>query len=894
MAKVTDEWYRSLEGKQFNDYKLDKFIGNGKIGYVYKASNLTIPGLNKAIKVIKGHPKDGWETELKKVALLNNVPNVVQFDHLETTPISHMGITEPIVYTIWSYIDNAQNLKDYLNDKTFVPASFVISVVETILKVLHACQKIDQVKRHGDLHSGNILIQEPDERILNESLEYTERVWVSDFGYGVTGKRTKKPKDDYDGLIKIINDLLQHVNWTKSTESERELINKLKDIGNKLLGENQHSEKHTPLSILNIIKEIKNNPRSYYKADIVDTVITSDSESSIKVGTYQVAEMLGDKWSLWQKLFVPKIPSRSKILEPDIPTVVTGPRGCGKTMIFRRFSEKLMLECGPLDKERQDFIGFFANGNDFADAFSNFPEEPNDEQTAALICYASLTILTDVLAVQTIRIDKKKDEHSDIFISFIKELLLGENRLVLLEGENPLLRLRYELENIKWEFPHKKYKPFFPGYKKMSRINWLPHFISELRRILDWITDKTVILFIDDYTLPRVSESMQKILNRMFLRRSSQFVSKIATEAATTFIAEDSSGKQLQDGDDFALIDMAEESLFMQKEEKEEFLLDVFARRLCLDNRIPNSSKNLKELLGKLDISITEHARRLRGEIIDTIELENSSSSRRGSTKPKVLYYGYDVFCRLWSGDTRTMVQLVQDLVDETYLTNEKGNNKSILSVSAEIQDRVFRNRGGQWLISQSRNQPTSQSEVTRTINNIRQKNPQFTFCGDSYGTHLKAIVEAFVKQASFLLFSKPYIEKFKDSVRTVPRMAFRLEIIDEFRITGLAAELYKDLIRYGLFMRDARGKSRRGAMVPRLFLRRFLLPYCTLALSQKDCVTLTSNEFEQLLLYPDKFDKIKPQKESGILDPTQINLFSDMEESENNLYNDLDFEDLK
>jgi hypothetical protein len=29
-----------------------------------------------------------------------------------------------------------------------------------------------------------------------------------------------------------------------------------------------------------------------------------------------------------------------------IPTVVTGPRGFGKTMLFRRLSERLIIECG--------------------------------------------------------------------------------------------------------------------------------------------------------------------------------------------------------------------------------------------------------------------------------------------------------------------------------------------------------------------------------------------------------------------------------------------------------------------------------------------------------------------------------------------------------------------
>ena len=91
--------------------------------------------------------------------------------------------------------------------------------------------------------------------------------------------------------------------------------------------------------------------------------------------------------------------------------------------------------------------------------------------------------------------------------------------------------------------------------------------------------------------------------------------------------------------------------------------------------------------------------------------------------------------------------------------------------------------------------------------------------------------------------------------------MAFRIEVTDEFRLEPLAGEIYRDLIRYGLFMRDARGKSVRGAMVPRLFIRRLLLPYCTLALSKRDSVPLKCAWFSMLLLTPDKFrDEIVKQ----------------------------------
>ena len=84
-----------------------------------------------------------------------------------------------------------------------------------------------------------------------------------------------------------------------------------------------------------------------------------------------------------------------------------------------------------------------------------------------------------------------------------------------------------------------------------------------------------------------------------------------------------------------------------------------------------------------------------------------------------------------------------------------------------------------------------------------------------TYGTHLKAIVEAFKDAARLELMGPMYLMEEGGKSREVPKMAFRVEITDEFRLDELATEIYRDLIRYGIFMRDARGKSVRGAMVP-------------------------------------------------------------------------------
>lgn len=238
------------------------------------------------------------------------------------------------------------------------------------------------------------------------------------------------------------------------------------------------------------------------------------------------------------------------------------------------------------------------------------------------------------------------------------------------------------------------------------------------------------------------------------------------------------------------------------------------------------------------------------------------------------------------------MIQLISDVVDQSQEASQRTPTaKQInLPIDGALQDRVFRNRGGEWLNSHTRNAPTQQTLVIDGLKQLQHLDPSYKLCGE-YGDHLKAVVEAFVAAARKLLLGPTYVISEGGTTRDVPRMAFRVEIVDDFRIDGLAREIYRDLVRYGLFIRDNRGKSVRGAFVPRLFLRRLLLPFSALALSKRDSVPLSCEAFISLLLKPDAFkSNLTLQPSGGTSD--QLSMYERPQGSaQDPAYDDLDDE---
>lgn len=92
------------------------------------------------------------------------------------------------------------------------------------------------------------------------------------------------------------------------------------------------------------------------------------------------------------------------------------------------------------------------------------------------------------------------------------------------------------------------------------------------------------------------------------------------------------------------------------------------------------------EVLGKFNKSWAELARGIRKEV-------DSDVSSTQKLKSPVLYHGREVFVSMWSGDTRSMVKLAQNLLEQISDTQLLD-----LPITPEIQNKEFRRTGGEFL----------------------------------------------------------------------------------------------------------------------------------------------------------------------------------------------------
>jgi len=779
-------------GQTVQGYKVEKFIGKGAIGKVYRAHNKDIDDI-RAIKFIPMNSlKDGWENEITKTIKLKQHENVVKYHTYEKMKFE----SNDYLCVMWDYIEN-DCLKDLIVAQK-VSIRMLIDIIDCCLRVKHACLAVDVV--HADLHSGNILIQKASDMNMDPTYR---KIWITDFGY-ITQHSPKEYLDDFVGIDRIIQESLLSMNYNHLNGEDKKIYDFLKKEYSKYLLERDHTQGdyvRNPRELLNLVKTQINN------------IGDKKNDSITGVGDYLAAELLGDYYDEWKALFVPKFLAIDEIVSRNI-SVLTGLRGCGKTMLFRRLSSYFNCKLGDSEIPGSDgFYGFYLNARNIAEAFPWLPDNKIAEASNQVINHFNLSWCLEIL-----------DWLKEFSINEICDLTFLNSYFHQYYQEyssfgNTGLNIYYLREFISKTIINTRLES---GFKKsdwpLASYDFLESFVKVIKMNIPQLQNKPFYFFLDDYSEPMIKKSVQLILNPVIFRRSADVIFKISTESVESFVPVGLNGKTLEDTADYALIDCGTKALGNDDSHNKDILCSILQKRIDRHNLLKNRNLNLDKLLGETD---------LNNEHLATIIKDG---------KPP-LYKGISVFCDVWSSDVREMIKLLADMINTEDKKQLAENSSQI--ISDNVQHNVYMEMGGQFmnLLNAATNPELPNCDVDKE---------------HAYGKHLVEIVKSFQEIASYEMKTKTS----KNQNRITIKKARKIEITDTDKehLPDDVMPFYRGLIRYGIFIRDYRGKSVRGKVVPRLYLRGSLIPYFKITFSKRDNIQMSWDSFIDFLREPSDF----------------------------------------
>lgn len=784
------------------DYLIIEHIDSGMNAHMFKAYNESINSYC-ACKIIPvsnlinyENNRQQWLDEVLKANALD-IDTVVKYFYSTDWRDEYIDCM-----VLCANFIRGDNLEKYVrNHKNSIMMSFIKDFLSEMLNLFH---EMDQKKiSHGDLHTRNIMVEDNTSSLRGPAYRFR----VTDFGVASKTSNTFF-KDDYDQLTLILKTLLENVDYQTIDSKDRYIYNALNnDFVARHLVERDSNRDCLARNPALLYKELERIDDDSRLNGITGKPIRMNSPFD-----YPSLEQFGDFYALLKELYSELFLGLTQIEEKN-NLVLTGPRGCGKSTSFKSLSLLHKIRTDTDDPVNISYIGIYYRCDDLYFAFPRYKIPLIEDAYDLPMHFVTASLLIEVLKSVDEWAKKhfKKEWHN-------KERKVASRLWELTSIEKPeepgcdsfraiISRLNRERERAaqKQRFANDPKQNF--GYYFGADV--LVKVCEEINRSLSYLNGLPFYFFIDDYSIPKVSDDLQKNINRLLMQRTSTCFFKIATESPVSYVRNDIDGKNYVEGREFALLNLGLEYIHANRHIKYQFINDIFERRF---RAIPDYPvKNLQMLLGDSQTdSYNETA----------IEIRRKKKPGLG---------GKDILCDLCSGDIHYIINLVGNMVQMA------GGKESITkerAIKASIQNRAIRDGAGNFL-----------------KNLVRLPG----------GEKLVQIVSAFGNVAHYYLLYRD--SKNEDS--KPPHQASRIELLERATLSSEADEIYKNLLRYSVFIEDLRGKSRRGEVVPRLYLRRFLIPHFNLTFNTRDSIQIEPQDLELLLIEPAAFEK-KMTKKGG------------------------------
>ena len=690
-----------------------------------------------------------------------------------------------------------QSLEAFLASNTDFDAT--VEVTRYVQNVTVALEELHFLGfSHGDLHGRNIMREVVGEQGIFPEIRYV----LIDFS------EAHAVEEAQEGLSKDIEEFGRHLRAFYDAICRREAISREDE---KLLG----AVSHIPGLLNGTAPESMAISRPSHVLDRFREALrpTEEAPTSLIDPFYPFsAEYIANEALLTDLCFM-DVWWASKLTE-NSNVLLIGPRGCGKTMIFRRLRLRTKAVAGKKDEITADqYLGFYIPCESiFFMRFADLTEVDIEAKKDALLLFFNMAILSEVSSALSCASDALGPVSQSV--SMLRKLLEEQIGVLWHELRFPssvvnLDELGTLAESVMRHI--RKSLAFGVHIHPTATLDFVARLVRVLKDQIPSLSDRHFIFFLDDYTEERVPTRLQEVLHPTVCQRSSDMCFKLSAHMFGS-IYNVQRPLALDEGRNIEVINLGTAYLNRNMRRVESRILVKI-----LDARLKHSAKyrgTIREWLG------------------DTSYPGGRTVSRAlhdSDTRSKVKYHGLKCIMDLCTGDYSEMIRLVGNIFREANL--EPGS--AVRRIDPAIQSRAIEKASREYL------------------SRIRHIRPD--------GQKLYNIVNCFGQLSRNLLYEHPLVRQGKDSrgrVREDPYDLLNIYVDNVMSASKAARRVWERLQKASIFVDTGVATSQRSMVADRATLRRIYCPAFRTTLTSSEHLQLTKDQFEWFMDKPEEFYK--------------------------------------